>query len=65
MIRTATLLQIKKLKNKRKWRLSHKIDDKEEPMPDPTEIAQKKMEEIEKQYAIEKEVRNDCPCIQT
>ena len=52
MIRTATLLQIKKLKSKRKWSLSYKIDDKEEPMPDPTEMAQKKMEEIEKQFAI-------------
>ena len=58
----STLLQIKKLKSKRKWRFSHKIDDKEELMPDPTEMAQKKMEDIEKQYAIEKEVH---ACMQT
>ena len=53
-VKNTILLQIKKLKNKRKWKRSH---TKEELMPDPTEMAQKKVEEIEEQYAVEKEVR--------
>ena len=48
-----TLLQIKKLKGKRKWKRSHNT---EELMPGPIEMAQRKMEEREQQYALEKEV---------
>jgi hypothetical protein len=53
-------LQIKKLKSKRKWRRSHNTEDvmPDPVMPDPTEMhmAQRRMEEIEQQYALEKEV---------
>ena len=48
------LSQIMKLKTKRKWRRSDRV--KEEPIPDPTEMAHKRMEEMEKQYMADKEV---------